>query len=275
MSYKLFNKNFIPGICFSLLCLLSCKKDRDNTPAPEPPVSQAPCRLEKAYFFGDSPTPTDSVSIVYEGSNLTKLQSPRKGYWRFDYNGTKVIKKSLVDFNGDYYVYDYTDITYDTDSLVTKMKYYRISGTGGYEQLNEFDFAYTNGKLTKCTAYAVEGGVLNPNAQIHDYTYTGDNITQMVFTDYFFGQPTTTYTLSYDTKKNYYQKQSPQPWLTDLLMTSFFPDALPYYLSANNVVQISYGGTTIPITYTEDDRQNLTEVRRGGAPQIRYGYSCP
>lgn len=253
----------------SIFVLVTACKKEDKPPTP-PPVAE--CKLSNVYFFGESPTPTDSADYVYTGNLIAKMQF-KNLYYGFEYNDEKVIKRSHYSTNLGR-IYQYDTLLYNGAGDVIRIESFRNTGTE-YDTLNISDFEYANGKLSKATTYGVKFGAISPDPQIYEYTYTGGNITKAVFTDYFFGQPTTIYNFTYDTKPNYFLKQSPQPWLTDLFMQSFFGSDLPLYISTNNVTEITSGSSTLAIiTYATDSYGNLIEMKRDNRPQVRYAYDC-
>lgn len=220
-------------VSLALVTILSCKKDNNN------PSAKAPCKLKEVYFFVGNNTTPDTGIYVYNGNNIAKIQF-KNIYFSLDYKDDKLIKRSLYDtvFKTPY---SYDTIIYNSDETVAKIDgFHRISNTYSgsdiYKKVNLAEFEHTNNKLTKGTSYAIVNGVVNPNSQIFDYTYTGDNITKLVFTDHWANQPTTTTNYTYDNKENYYLKHSRQPWLTEFLMQSFWGGDLPAYISANNII---------------------------------------
>jgi len=108
----------------------------------------------------------------------------------------------------------------------------------------------------------------------NQYTYTDDNITQAVQTDFEF-QFVKTVNYTYDANLNYYGKNR-MLWLTDLVFADFNALTLPFALSANNVVSFYEDdpGSTIAVTYDSTDKEDIKALRFDGAPVSTYRYKC-
>ena len=72
----------------------------------EEPSTEAPCKINKEYFFVSGPDPVDSITVLYEGSNISKLQFSKGGYYGFEYNGNKLVKRGLYDTGSTAYDYE-------------------------------------------------------------------------------------------------------------------------------------------------------------------------
>ncbi len=242
-----------------------CKKDKDDDPA------QQTCRVTKVNYFESTGAPLDSAAYTYTGDKVSKVQLSEQNY-TLEYNGNNVVKRNIFSSAGA--TPDaYDQVTYNSDGTINKIESFeRVSSN--YVLGYRANFTYSGGKLTK----AAFSDINNNTATVYEdyvYTYTGNNITSSLYTDYTGSAPSTqTLTYTFDTNTNYFKKQNSQFLLIDAFFADFDGLFLPLAFSENNVISISSAGQSIPLSYTLDSRQNLGDIRLLNQLFARYTYQC-
>lgn len=253
----------------SLLVFNSCQKGPDDT-APE---IKSKCQRSKAYYFNLAGDVGDSMVYTYTDNKLSKISNADL-YVTIEYTNNKITKKNYYE-TGSSELGGYDTITYNTDGTISTIKFYVNFIGPPFTQFHQYDFSYTNGKLTKFELQ--EYDVFTQQLELHEsttYTYTGNNITKAVFTDHAAaGSLEDTYVYTYDNNENYFTKNDA------LLTDAFFFEAfqgpfLPLVMSFNNVTNVYDGLGDYPITYKLDSNNNLYEFYGGGSIESRYLYDC-
>ncbi len=242
-----------------------CKKDKDDNPA------QQTCKVTKVNYFGSTGLPVDSAAYTYTGDKVSKVQLSTQNY-TLEYSGNNVVKRNIFSSAGA--TPDaYDQVTYNSDNTINKIESFeRVSAN--YVLVYRANFTYTSGKLTK----AAFSNINNNTATVYEdyvYTYTGNNVTSSLYTDYTTSTPSSqTLNFTFDSNANYFRNQNSQ----FLLIDAFFADLdglfLPLAFSDNNVLSISGTGGSIPLSYTLDSRQNLGDIRLLNQLFARYTYQC-
>lgn len=251
----------------SLLSLNSCQKGPDDTT----PDGNSKCQLSSIYYFNWQGQIFDSMKYIYDGDKLSKLKSGDY-YFAFEYTGDKITKRKMYD--ADTVLADYDTIAYNSDGTVAYIKSY-WDYFGQIQPSSQYFFTYNNGKLTKFEEYDIH----NASTQLElvgitNYTYTGNNISRAVHTDYrISGTLVDTLNYSYDNKKNYFTSHN-------VLVTDyyFFDDLdyslLPLFFSANNVTNVNDEPDNYPVEYKVDGNDNIYELYIDGGIAFRYLHTC-
>lgn len=260
LSYLLF-------LTIPLLLISSCQKE----PSLDMPA-ETNCRLAKAYYFNLLGDITDSLAYTYTGDTLTKI-SNSEAYFTFEYLNNKIVKRNYYE-TGSAGLAGYDIAVYNTDGTLATIKSY-IDYTGQFSQYSQYDFSYENGKLVKFDVKEYDYSTSQLElSESSTYTYTGNNITKAVVTDYTVPvSDVDTYNYSYDSNENYFAKNN--ALLTDLL---FFEDPdgsmLPLVISSNNITKVYDGYDEYPVSYKLDSKNNFYEFYTAGGLDSRYLYDC-
>lgn len=249
----------------------SCKKDDAAPTAPA-------CKVDKAYYFAPNATsPSSTAAYTYSGNKLNKLNIEGEDVV-FEYAGENITRRSFM-ASGTNTTLSYDQIAYNADGTISRIESFGLSVEGNYEVFERVEFSYSTGKLSGLITYDLTSGSAQKTLQ-HAYTYTGNNITGVVETDYTMATPQSySFSYTYDSNANYYKKQNAQSLLIDPYLGGIDGAFLPLFYSANNVTVLSSDGGSLPVSYTLDERQNLKEVVLAvpGSGQIRVSYTnlCP
>jgi hypothetical protein len=245
-------------------CFLACQKE------PEDILTPPDCKLETIYYY-DAGTVTDTATITYTGDNVSKVDYG--SYYVVPEFTNGLLSKRTYYLSGTTTAAAYDEYVYNADSSFNRVSsWFYINGSPvkGYE----YDFAWTSGKLTTMTFKQDTSGTGVVPIITYDYTYTGNNITSMVLTDLEFQDDDTLY-YTFDNLANHYKKNN-TIWVADLLFTDLNGIALPFALSANNVVGF---GEDVPndvtvVTYDLTNRNELASMRFDGDKFSEYRYKC-
>jgi hypothetical protein len=250
------------------ITFISCKKDKDDEPAPQI------CRVTKVNYTESGGAPIDSAFYTYTGDNVSKVQIDVDNY-TIEYTGDKISKRNYFS-SGSTTSDGYDQTTYNSDGTISKIEFFtRISNANVLDY--RLDFTYTAGKLTKVTYSSILTNVATKEEE-YNYTYTGNNITSAAYTD-FTSTPAQSgsITYTYDANTNYLKKQNSQSLLVDPFFTYFtgFSGAfLPMVFSNNNMITAVEDNQSYPISYTLDSKQNLGELNLFNQLKARYSYLC-
>jgi hypothetical protein len=260
------------GLAFlgSALLFTSCKKDDDdasnNTPV---------CKISNEYFYeGSSTTPSDTTAYTYSGDKLSKMTLYGDDLEiTIEYTGDNITKRNYI-VSGSTTPIGYDQITYNSDGTISKIEIFGLVSGTTFAPVWRTEFTYTSGKISKLTEVDITSGTEEIDSE-YTYTFTGNNITQVVATDPSTSQ-TATYNYTYDSNANYFKKHNAQAYILDSFLGN---DGafLPVFFSANNVTGLSVGSATAPISYTTDDNQNVKDVvivTPQGQFKINYNYLC-
>jgi hypothetical protein len=125
----------------SIFTILSCKKDD------EPARPQGNCQLAKAIYFDDNGDPGDSLEYTFTADLITKM-SNTEDYGILEYDNNKRVIKRIFFEAGNPNPNAYDIFTYNTDAGIRMIKSYSEAG-GQIILYNQYEFYYSNGKLTK------------------------------------------------------------------------------------------------------------------------------
>lgn len=252
---------------FSLLILVtSCQKDPSADIRPE-----AACKLIKAYYFDETGAIADSLVYTYTGNKITKGANA-DGYVTFDYTNDRITKRTIYDA-GSPELDTYDVITYTSDGKLKNIKKY-YNFTNQTIPAEQYDFIYSGNKLEKLDVSYYDPIISQYELyETTAFTYTGENITRSITTQAIGGGLKDTFNYAHDANKNYFTKSN--AFLIDL---SFFEEiageAIPLFMSSNNVINIFEGGDEFPLSYKPDDKENLFEWYFEGNLASRYLYDC-
>ena len=251
------------------LLFTSCKKDDKDEPA------VVTCKLAKSVYFNTSTgARSDSATYTYTGDKITKATSS-KYYFNFEYSGDRISKRSGIQ-TGQTTAGYYQQFTYNSDGTLAKMESFEPSTGGTYAIYNRVVYTYNAGKIQKVEYFEVSGTTAE-KLEEYAFTYTGNNVTQVIFTDVTANQSLTV-TYTYDTNNNYFKKQNGQVYIIDPFFTDQYGDvdvvSLPFAISANNATGISVATQSATYGYNLDDKQNLKSLSVAGKALVEYGYQC-
>lgn len=260
-----------------ILLFSACQKDPDvvNTDA-----GAADCKPMKLYVFENSTVASDSALYEYTNEQLSKVSLGGSEYIAFDYNNGQVVKRSFID-NSNPMPYGYQTFAYNTDGSFSKIETYLNNPPYSNSKSDSTDFIYTSGKLSAIKYYSAMS--LSANGQVlfseYRFTYTGNNITRVQEKEYANGnlQSDDTYLFTFDSKPNYFRKQS----ATFLQTDPYFVDAdytfFAFALSENNIIKSQDAGSpanSSTFGYTTDAKGNLSDLQVDGQTILRYTYQC-
>jgi hypothetical protein len=249
------------------LLFTSCKKDDDDAPA------AVTCKLAKSVYFNtQTGAKVDSAAYTYTGDKITKATSPQY-YYTYEYSGDRVSKRNGFK-TGQTTSEFYQQYTYNTDGTISKVEVLVPGGASG-QVVDRTEFIYNAGKIQRIDYVDLSSGTAEKYLEA-TYTYTGNNITTVLFKDLSVSPAETlTLTYAYDSNNNFLKKQNNQIYLLDPLFIDFIdPTLLPLAISANNPTSIVVGATTLPVTYSQDDKQNLKDIKLSAKSLVEYGYQC-
>lgn len=259
-------------LSFPILLIFSCQSEPDDLLNPS-----LDCKVVKAYEYQSGGTIHDSIAYTYTNDKITKVEYlSDHSFYTLDYNGDRIVKKNYF-FNGSATSDGYDIMSYTPDGTLNEVNTY-FDFLGSVTHLQKISLTYTMDKLTKLTTYFIDQ---NNQAQMERedlFTYTGGNVTKYVNKSYAFGtlDRTDSSAMEYDNLPNYYRKQGSQFLLTDPFY-NLDADGVVFALSQNNLIK----GRTLPngdwvtLTYTPDEKGNLSTVSVDGEIGIRYFYKCP
>lgn len=253
---------------FTSTFFAACKKDDDDDDGGS---SGNACKVSQVQYF-DSGRVEETGNYTYTGNQLTKVQF-NDYYYTFEYTNNNISKRNYFVSAASTPEY-YDQITYNSDGTVNRIEISAKTQTSSYAPFLRIDNTYSGGKLNKTTYLFIDGGVTEPIIE-SNYTYTGNNITTLNYTDYTdTSQGTINYT--YDSNPNFFKKQNSQAFLVEQIFNIFLFSIegfalLPMGISENNVTNISNS----TISYEPDDKQNLKDLKIGGDLFARYTYQCP
>ncbi|MEP7374385.1 MAG: hypothetical protein ABI675_13410 [Chitinophagaceae bacterium] len=140
---------------------------------------------------------------------------------------------------------------------------------------SQYEFYYSNSKLKRFDKkqYDFNTGQIEL-LESSTYTYTGNNITGSVNTDFFMGAPDTViYKYSFDNNDNYMAKNYAF-FIDYLFLYDIDGSSLPLVFSKNNVIKVLDDPDEIPVTYNRDSKNNFYEFYLDGELVSRYLYDC-
>jgi hypothetical protein len=250
----------------SALFFTSCKK--------EPSKNDPTYIVSKATYYDDNGSVDYTASYTYNGKNISRIDIAGNndiGYYTYEYNGTKVVKRNEFASASSTTANGYESINYNSDGSLHTIEHYSGTGAPNFVKDMVTAFVYTDKHLTRVTVSDNSNGSLSPQIE-YDYTYTSNNITSVKIVDLTTTpneEQTVNYT--YDTHSNYFAKLYPQPFVIDPASGDFDESTAPTTLSTNNVINAGLTGSpVIPVAYTLDEHQNLTEVKIAGRTVVRY-----
>ncbi|HEX6334405.1 MAG TPA: hypothetical protein VFZ78_09275, partial [Flavisolibacter sp.] len=212
----------------------------------------------------------DSVRLTYTGSQVTDARY-NSSYKTFQYSGDRPVR--ITDYSNAGTMIQYYQFSYNSDGTLSSIESFQQVGAS-VAKVKLVNYTYTSGKLTKIASHQVSGGVVNPNAQEYAITWTGNNATQLVYTDNLFGYPPETITLSYDNQPNYLKPVGDYFWMYDASAATYLDETmLILYSTANNIIQISNSGFSVTRTYAVNAGQKLTGITWGNITET-FVYEC-
>lgn len=230
------------------------------------------CKLSKIVYY-DSGAASDSISFVYQNNLPVRGNFPQGFYFTFEYNGERIIKRSY--FQGPATLSDYYETAaYNSDGSISKIEtFVRTNNT--YTKDMVYDFTYTSGKLNNLAVTQNDGNGIFDLIADYVFTYTGANISRSVSTEYdpINGNSVETLNYSYDSNDNYFAKTK-NMLLLDFLFADFDGTILPLLLSQNNATTVQFSLGSAPLSYTINDKQNLTSFSIAGQLLANYSYQC-
>lgn len=238
---------------------VACSKTDDTVEKKED------CRTTKTYLY-DAGVVADSFVYTYNTDNtVQKIAYGSGSYYTLEYEGAKIVKRHHV-HSGDV-LKDQTEvITYNSNGTIKQIEKFNKAMNLVARKV----FVHNVNKLVGIEDY--DGfGTLQAR---YTYTYTINNITKLDAEEYWGGSKTTyQMAFNYGTNPNFF-KTGEQSLLNNGFFSSQFSVSIPYALSDNNVREVEYQGNKVPVNYTFDDRQNITEVRTGNDLLMRSVYEC-
>lgn len=240
---------------------LSCQKDNDDT---EQPPAKPECTNNKLYIY-EGGSVDDSISYTYTSGKITGISSASNGKVVLDYDADKIVRRNYFDI-GNSTPRAYDVISYNSNGTINSILQY---GSGDDIELRTY-FSYNNNKLSGIKVFDADSVLREDYA----YTYTINNITRMDAHEYWSGvDEAYTHLFRYDTKNNFLSINQ-QALLTNGYFYNRLGPSVPFVLSDNNVQEITISGIKIPITYTFNANEYLSEVRFAGEKLLELGYQC-
>jgi hypothetical protein len=266
-------KNFL-RFAASTTCMLfifSCQKEAGDLPGQQNPA----CKLGSAYYYTPGGGMYDSSVFVYTGDKAMKAESELKSI-TYTYAGANISTRNFFD---------------------------KIAKSVAFIDTAEYD----GNKLKRLTVWQFPGQFANETTRIiHQFNYNGNNIDRIITARRVMSTNTTDTAINifrvngsgnidniitvdkngtlydsvhyaYDNNPNYFTKIHPNYFLFDVnfQLQGNYLHHLPYFLSANNVREFSYGGNnTYQVTYAVDSLKNLNSVSVSGQPYAEYRYDC-
>lgn len=253
-------------IAIAGISLTSCKKKKPDVQA------EKTCKLSKIVYY-DTGVATDSISFVYQNNIPVRANFPQGFYFTFEYSGERISKRSY--FEGAASLSDYYETAvYNSDGSIAKVEaFVRTNNT--YTKDFVYEFTYNGGRIQRMAVTQNDGNGIFDLITDYVYTYTGTNITRTVYTEYdpVNGNSTETFNYTYDAIPNYFAKTK-NILLLDFLFADFDGTVLPIILSQNNVTGVQFSIGTAPLSYTADEKQNMTSFSIAGQLLSRYFYQC-
>jgi hypothetical protein len=251
--------------CYSLLILSSCQKE----PSVELP-GKTNCQLVKTVYYDDNGLAADSIAYTYTNDLLTKGTHP-DGYFTLEYANGKVSKRTFYEtaFPG---LSGYDVASYNAEGKLTAIKTY-FDNNGVSFQYSQYDFVYTNGKLTGFDVKLHDFGTNQlETSSTSAFTYTGENISQCVTTDRF-SSGVETYHYTYDNNASYLAKNNAV--FTDYVFAGELEGVIiPLLLGVNNAITVTINSDETQVGYELDDKKNFHGLYFDGRLASRYHYHC-
>ncbi|MBO9698689.1 MAG: hypothetical protein J7604_00700 [Sporocytophaga sp.] len=231
-----------------LLCFASCKKDKDSAVAPV-----NPCKVAEVKGANDQVLSTSEYS---SDGKITKVTDNASGeYTTYDYDSAyvrtytkgfdgKLKSTSKIEVNKYGFAAKSFNKTIGSDSITYDSVYYQYNGDG-----------YLTRKIIYTYIFNTSGEVLSKNAYITTYEVSGGNVLQSTY--YKMGEEMMFLITKYEYDTSVENKSG-------ISLTGSNTDPIPTGKSTKNpITKVTYpfGLTTDEISYSYDDKGNVTEVK--------------
>lgn len=245
-------------------CFLGCQKEPDEVLTPPN------CKLDRLLYY-DEQGNVDTGTVEYNGDQVSRVNYG-DFYVEFEYANGLVSKKK-------YYFPDLTvsvdQVTYNPDSTISRVdRYLTFGGQQSTVLADSYHFIWVGKQLAKLETWSDTSGTGLALIWEDLFTYTGNNISKVVFNDFEFQYSDTT-NFFYDSKLNYYRKD-PALLLSDILFVNYLGESMAFALSVNNVVSLDHNdpSSKVNLTYGETDKQAIESLTVDGNIYSRYKYNC-
>ncbi len=231
-----------------VLCFASCKKDKDSDVTPA-----NPCKIAEVKGANDQLLSTSEYS---SDGKITKVTDNASGdYTNYDYDSSyvrtytfepngKLKGTSKIEVNKDGYAAKSFNKTIGSDSITYDSVYYQYNGEG-----------YLTRKIIYTYIYNTLGEFLSKDAYYTTYEVSGGNVQQSTYSK--MGEVGTLYITKYEYDTSVENKSG-------IDISGASSNSIPTGKSTRNpVTKVTYpfGFTTDEISYSYDDKGNVTEVR--------------
>jgi hypothetical protein len=258
------------GVVSGLVIYLSCQKEIN-----EFGEQKTNCRLSTAYYYNASGVFYDSSVFSYSGDKVMEAESVNK-LITYGYAGSNIYTRTYFDkFARSNSFSD--SIEYDGSNRIKKITLWLYPGQFSSETRRIiYMFTYKGNNIDQVTSIRMLTSTLE-DTLINQFRVNGaGNIDNIVTVD-FDGNVHDSVHYSYDNNPNYFAKIHPNYFIFDVnfQLQGQYLHHLPYFLSKNNVIEFSYGGTfTYQVGYEQDSLRNLSSVKVSGQPYTIYKYDC-
>lgn len=231
-----------------LLCFASCKKDKDSAVTPA-----NPCKVAEVKGANDQILSTSQYSS--EGKITKVTDNTTNKYTTYDYDsayvrsytyesGGKLIGTSKIEVNRSGYVAKSFNKTISENSITFDSAYYQYNTDG-----------YLTRKIIYTYIFNTSGEVISKDAYITTYIVSGGNVQQSSYAK--MGEDGIPEITKYEYDTSVENKSG-------IAVTGSNTEPFPTGKSTKNpVIKVTYplGFTTDEISYSYDDKGNVTEIK--------------